>query len=1136
MPARCSYAVFTERTDDPPATLLADADVAALDPSTWRISAAPLAQDDALRDVVSTLADQCVPPISRRHYPRVAFYRQAVLVDVERDDSLHPDALAFATDAVSALLLWAGGCVVDLTAERLWTPKEWAKQITRKPFDARHHVAIHTDWASDGRSATLHTHGMVKFAHSDFAAIDVPDEGLRTVGQLLGHLARVRASTLEPLEPGHTFDPGFGQPMVAFVEAPDAHLVLDHLGGSPSVVVDFDVDSGEAVDGLFALLAAAKALDRPIPADRRRRPLLGPAHTVPRIPLVTETSATPRMPDKPTLDGLEEKWGVQWEASGIYRFDRTRPREEVFSIDTPPPTVSGSLHMGSVFGYAQTDAIARYQRMRGRELFYPMGWDDNGLPTERRVQNYFGVRCDPTIPYDASYTPPEDPGKDQTQISRRNFVELCLRLTAEDEKAFEALWRRLGLSVDWGQTYTTIGPESQRASQQAFLRNLARDEAYAAEAPTLWDVDFRTAVAQAELEDREMPAAYHRIMFPSDDGADIAIETTRPELIPACVALVAHPDDERYQPRFGTTVRTPLFGVEVPIKAHELADPEKGSGIAMICTFGDVTDVTWWRELDLPVRTIIGRDGRILASPPTGVPANDAWADLAGKTAKQAQKRIVELLVDCGALVGEPKPITHPVKFYEKGDRPLEIVSSRQWYLRNGGRDAALRDALLKRGKELVWHPPHMLARYENWVGGLVGDWLISRQRYFGVPFPVWYSVGDDGEPRHDAPILPDESRLPIDPASDVPDGFTEEQRGVPGGFVADPDIMDTWATSSLSPQIAGRWAEDPDLFDRIFPMDLRPQGPEIIRTWLFSSVVRAHAEHGTLPWRDTTINGWVLDPDRKKMSKSKGNVVTPLPLLEEYGADAVRYWACSGRPGTDTAVDFAQMKVGRRLAIKLLNASKFVLGLPYDAEAAATAEITEALDRAMLHRLAAVVDEATTAYDGYDYARALERTEAFFWNFCDDYVELVKNRAYDESQPPSAGRALRLALSTLLRLLAPTLPYTTEEIWSWWQEGSVHRATWPDAEEIRAEGGADGDPLVLETAAAALGAIRKAKSEAQQSMRAPVDRAVIRETAERVPALRAGSADVANAGVVAELVIEVGEPGVEVTLAPGTP
>jgi len=834
------------------------------------------------------------------------------------------------------------------------------------------------------------------------------------------------------------------------------------------------------------------------------------------------------VPDKPTLDGLEATWDARWAEQGTFAFDRTAERAQVFSIDTPPPTVSGSLHMGSVFGYAQTDSIARYRRMLGKTLFYPMGWDDNGLPTERRVQNYYGVRCDPSLPYDADYTPPDAPGKEPVSIARRNFVELCLRLTQEDEKAFEQLWRTLGLSVDWAQTYTTIGPESQRASQRAFLRNLARGEAYAQEAPTLWDVDFRTAVAQAELEDREQPGAYHRIGFARSDGAGpVFIETTRPELLPACVALVAHPDDERYQSLFGSTVTTPLFGVEVEVRAHELADPAKGSGIAMICTFGDTTDVVWWRELDLPVRSTIGRDGRFLPSAPDGV--GGPYDELAGKTAKQAQRRIVELLRESGDLVGEPRPITHQVKFYEKGDRPLEVVTSRQWYIRNGGRDREVREQLLARGAALAWHPAHMQARYENWVSGLNSDWLISRQRFFGVPIPLWYRLDGAGQPQYDGPIAPRESDLPIDPSSDVPAGFTEQQRGVAGGFVGDADVMDTWATSSLTPQIAGRWEDDPDLWSRVFPMDLRPQGPEIIRTWLFATVVRAHQEHDALPWRDTMINGWVLDPDRKKMSKSKGNVVTPLPLLEQYGSDAVRYWACSGRPGTDTAVDFGQMKIGRRLAVKLLNASKFVLGFPV----AADGPVTEPLDRAMLTALNEVVAAATAAFESYDYARALERTETFFWTFCDDYIELIKTRAYGEGPAAqSAARALRIALDVLLRLLAPVLPFATEEVWSWWQQGSVHQASWPGGADLQA----DGDPAVLAVAGEVLGRIRKAKSDAKASMRAEVARAAVRDSPARVALLQEAAIDLANAGVVVELVVEQGEPAVEVTLAAVVP
>ena len=831
------------------------------------------------------------------------------------------------------------------------------------------------------------------------------------------------------------------------------------------------------------------------------------------------------VPDKPTLDGLERKWAARWSADGTFTFDRTKRRAEIFSIDTPPPTVSGSLHMGSVFGYAQTDAIARYRRMRGDEVFYPMGWDDNGLPTERRVQNFYGVRCDPTIPYDPDAPIPDAPGDGQTPVSRQAFIELCHKLTAEDEQAFEHLWRTLGLSVDWSLTYATIDDRSRRVAQRAFLRNLARGEAYATDAPTLWDIDFQSAVAQAELEDREQQSAYHRVAFRGSAGP-VFIETTRPELIPSCVALVANPDDDRYRSLVGGSVRTPLFDVEVPVHAHPLADPEKGSGIAMICTFGDTTDVTWWRELDLPVRTVIQRDGRFQATRPEWL-ATGPWEELAGKTAKQAKRRIVELLTESGDLEGEPRPITHPVKFFEKGDRPLEIVTSRQWYIRNGGRDDALRADLLARGAELRWHPPFMKVRYDHWVNGLNGDWLISRQRFFGVPIPVWYPVRDDGTVDHDEPIVPSEIDLPVDPSSDPAPGYDESQRGKPDGFIGDPDVMDTWATSSLSPQIACGWIDDDDLFERTFPMDLRPQGPEIIRTWLFSSVVRAHFEHGALPWRDTTINGWVLDPDRKKMSKSIGNVITPMPLLEEFGADAIRYWACRGAPGTDTAADKNVMKVGRRLAIKVLNVSKFVLGLG----AGAGGEVTEALDRSMLAQLDAAVASATSALDAYDYTRALDAIETFFWHFCDDYVELVKGRAYNEGAgADSAKAALALALSTLQRALAPFLAYATEEAWSWWKDGSVHRQPWPSPTGI------DGDPLVLDAAADALAQVRKAKTEAKVSLRAPVDEARVTDTAERIAALRHAESDLRDAGAIALLTLADGEPGVEVALAPAAP
>ncbi|GAA0976940.1 valine--tRNA ligase [Acrocarpospora macrocephala] len=820
-------------------------------------------------------------------------------------------------------------------------------------------------------------------------------------------------------------------------------------------------------------------------------------------------------PERPTLDGLETVWVGRWEADGTYRFDRSKTREQIYSIDTPPPTVSGSLHVGHVFSYTHTDTIARFMRMRGREVFYPMGWDDNGLPTERRVQNHFGVRCDPSVPYDPGFTPPDKPGKQQVPISRRNFIELCERLTVEDEKAFEELWRRLGLSVDWSLTYATIDDASRAASQRAFLRNLARGEAYLSEAPTLWDVTFRTAVAQAELEDRDYPGAFHRIGFhltPEQQAQGFAervwIETTRPELIPACVALVAHPDDERYRPLFGSTVRTPVFGVEVPVLAHHLAEPDKGSGIAMICTFGDVTDVTWWRELDLPTRAIIGWDGRLLPEPPEGVPA-EPYKELAGKTTHSARERLVQMLRESGDLEGEPRGVLRAVKFYEKGDRPLEIVTTRQWYVRNGGRDEKLRWELLDRGKELTWHPPHMRVRYDNWVSGLNGDWLISRQRFFGVPIPVWYQLDSEGQPIHEAPIVPPEDMLPVDPSSDAPPGFSEARRGKPYGFAGDPDVMDTWATSSLTPQIAAGWERDEDLFQRVFPMDLRPQAHEIIRTWLFSTVVRAHQEQGALPWAHTAISGWILDPDRKKMSKSKGNVVTPLGLLEEYGSDAVRYWAANGRPGTDTAFDTGQIKIGRRLAIKILNAAKFILGFGEQ-----DGPIGAPIDLSMVAALDAVVAEATEAFEAYDYTRALERTERFFWQFCDDYLELVKARAYEGDA--SAVAALRHALDVLLRLFAPFLPFVTEEVWSWWRPGSVHRAAWP------VPAGLDGDPAVLEAVAEVLRQVRKAKSAAKLSMRAEISRLDV--TGAEAGLVRLAADDLCAAGNVEEFVLDGGD------------
>ncbi len=559
------------------------------------------------------------------------------------------------------------------------------------------------------------------------------------------------------------------------------------------------------------------------------------------------------------------------------------------------------------------------------------------------------------------------------------------------------------------------------------------------------------------------------------------------------------------------------------------------------------------------MRSVLAPDGR-LAEVPWGTPgwesedaqrARASYGELQGRTINQARKRIVELLEQSGDLVGEPQPVTRAVKFFEKGERPVEIVTSRQWFIRT----IEHREELIARGRELKWHPSYMRARFEDWVNGLSGDWCISRQRFFGVPFPVWYPLDDSGAIRYEQPILAREEQLPVDPSTDVPDGFQAGQRGQPNGFAGDPDVMDTWATSSLTPQIAGRAGEDTltgtgdSLFRKVFPMDVRPQAHDIIRTWLFSTILRSHLDYDALPWRNAAISGWVLDPDRKKMSKSKGNVVTPMHLLEEHGADAVRYWAANGRPGTDTAFDAQQMKVGRRLAVKLLNASKFALtDLPPQGQA-----LTHPLDRALIARLAAVARDATDSFEDYDYARALERAESFFWWYCDFYLELVKGRRYDPDPQVSApvSLALRLSLSVFQRLFAPFLPFVCEEVWSWWQEGSVHRAPWPDADELAAAaaggeaqrgggaqrgGEADGgarEDVALEVTADVLREVRKAKSQARRPMRAPVSRVVVRDTPERLAALALGEGDLLLAGAIELLEpVEDGEFSVEVQLA----
>jgi len=839
---------------------------------------------------------------------------------------------------------------------------------------------------------------------------------------------------------------------------------------------------------------------------------------------------------------VEEKWRRLWGEWGIYNWDPAAPREETFVVDTPPPTVSGSLHVGHVFSYTHTDLVVRYQRMIGKNIAYPMGWDDNGLPTERRVQNYLGIRCNPQLPYDPDWKP-QPAGKkkkDVDEVSRQNFIEACGLVTAEDEKAFEHLWKRLGLSVDWTLQYETINEHCRRISQLSFLDLVERRQVYQVESPNMWDVDFQTAVAQAEVEDRPQHGVFYDIRFGLEDGGRLLIATTRPELLAACIAVVAHPDDERYQPLFGTHAITPLFGARVPIRPSEHADPEKGTGILMVCTFGDAMDVEWWKQSGLPLKQVIGRDGRMV--PATfgegafesvdPVVAQRAYDQIVGLPIKKAKKRVAELLGEKGsfpggdeaALVGEPQQVEQTVKFFEKGDRPLEFVPTRQWFIKT----LEHRQALLDQGDKIQWHPAHMKTRYQHWVEGLNQDWCISRQRYFGVPFPVWYPLGQDGEPEFDNPVFADPADLPLDPMAVTAPGYEESQRDTPGGFTADPDVMDTWATSALSPQVLSHWGTDAERHAKLFPADMRPQAHDIIRTWAFGTIVKAWMHHDSVPWHHIVLSGWILDPDRKKMSKSKGNVVTPEDIIDDYTADGVRYWAARARLGTDTAYDPGVFKVGKRLVTKVFNASRFV-EMQLDrvvsgGQAPGPGQISEKLDLALVNKLRSVIGQASDSLEGFDYATALQVVEEGFWSFCDHYLELVKLRSYSDDDGPgrrSAIATLCWALNAFLRLLAPFLPYVTEEVWSWRFAGeddsrSVHTSPWPDVAEV--------EEVPLPEFTGAFGAavevmtiIRGAKTMAQKSLRWPVARLEITGPEENRQALALVLDDVLRAGNVVE-------------------
>ena len=852
----------------------------------------------------------------------------------------------------------------------------------------------------------------------------------------------------------------------------------------------------------------------------------------------------------------------------LYAYDpEVTDRKKTFVVDTPPPTISGALHIGHVFSYTQTDILVRFQRMLGKNIFYPMGWDNNGLPTEKRVQNLYKIICRPSLP-DLSQTLFEEEIKkillrkdkdlEVKPVTRKEFLFICRQQTKEDQKKYQELWQKLGLSVDWSQTYETISPAVQNVSQKSFLDLYRKGFVENRLSPVFWDTQFKTAVAQADMEDRKVQGFYYDIVFNTEGAESFVISTTRPEMLPACVAVTAHPEDDRYKHLFGKSAVTPLFYRSVPIFPSEQADPEKGTGILMVCTFGDMEDVRFWKKTNkkkkiLPYIPLIDEEGflnsLVFAKKDSGenvlssskpATANGYYKELSGSAktvrVKQARRKIVEMLKVGGFLKGKPKPKEQVKKFYEKGDFPLEIIPARQWYIKI----LDYKKDLLEQGKKVHWHPAKMQKRYEQWVEGLNQDWCISRQRFFGVPFPLWFALDKEKNINYEKPLFPSLEEFksqPVDPLQSAPADwnsslkkYTEDKRGKALGFTALKEVMDTWATSSLSPQINSRWLLDSKRHCRLFPADLRPQAHEIIRTWAFYTIVKSFFHDKDIPWKNIAISGWVMNPERIKMSKSKGNALEPDKLIELYSADAVRYWAGKARLGQDTLFDENLIKMGLRLSVKLKNAFRFIEIQIKNAgdEFKGLADlgiITHQLDQSWIKYLKKRQEEAGNFLKKFHYASALEIIEKSFWRFCDNYLELVKARAYQQKDEPeglSAIKALDLSFWFFTKMFAPYMPYITEEIWQKRYRSldkeeakSVHKTAWLADSELKhsIDGWKGFGGEFLDFTFYILQQIRSFKAKNKKSVSAPVSKISIALNETQLAFFTAGKEDLIQAG-----------------------
>lgn len=739
----------------------------------------------------------------------------------------------------------------------------------------------------------------------------------------------------------------------------------------------------------------------------------------------------------------QERW--QHEQLYSFTFDGSKP---IFSIDTPPPTVSGSLHIGHIFSYTHQDIIARYKRMKGHAVFYPMGYDDNGLPTERFVEKKHGIKGH--------------------KMARSEFVKLCLTETHEVEKMFEALWKKMGFSVDWNLTYSTISAHAQRVAQESFLVLYKDNKVYRKSEPSLYCATCRTSVAQAELESVELPSTFYTIQFADQQGAPLLVATTRPELLPACVAVLYHPADERYQHLKGQSVRTPYFNQAVPALADESVSIDKGTGLVMCCTFGDQMDIQWAETHKLPIKQIINRDGTW----------HESTGPLAGLLVVQARKKIVELLTE-HQLVLDQKSLVHAVNAHERCKQPIEYLSLHQWFVKI----LEYKKEFLALGNQINWYPENMKSRYIDWVENLSWDWGISRQRFYGIPFPVWHCSSCAHV------IVPEVERLPIDPQETAFGAPCPKCQSV--DLQPDTDVMDTWNTSSLTPQILQNWPHTSPITP---PMSMRPQAHDIIRTWAFDTIVKSWFHHQTIPWKDIVISGHVR-AGKEKISKSKENsTISPEFLLANFSADAIRFWTAHGRLGTDTAFSEQQLKIGQRLVTKLWNA--FLYLKPHIVAPQKRSEKLKAndlLNQWLLQKADQLLTEFIADFEEYEYTSALERVERFFWHyFCDQYLEIIKDQfnnpdKYDAVLPEETGRVLYEVGLLLLQLYAPFVPHIVDELYQVCfkeseQLSSIHAFVF---DQNRIDGAVDEAVLAAsEDLLVLISQVRRLKSEAHVSLK----------------------------------------------------